>query len=256
MMYSTSLDGSNPWMLRLRPQPHAALRLFCFPYSGAGASLFYPWANILPGNIELLAVQFPGRESRMGEAPLHELEPMIDGLLTALQDFTDKPFAFFGHSLGALIAFELARQTAHLPEANLVHLFASSCYAPQLPDPAEPIFNLPEPQFIQKLGGLNGMPQEVLENQELMSLLIPILRADFELCETYVYQEDEPLACDVTALGGLKDAHVPRSALEAWQAQTNGAFTVRMFPGDHFYLNQDRMLLLQVIARTLAGVKV
>lgn len=247
-------DGNDPWFIRLRTQPQAKIRLFCFPYSGAGASLFYPWVNVLPGNIELIAVQYPGRENRITESPVSQLAHLLDGLVEAISSYTDKPLAFFGHSLGALVAFELARQLAAVDGLSLVHLFASSCYAPQIPDPAEPIYALPEEEFKNKLGGLNGMPPEVLENKELMSLLIPILRADFEVCETYQYQEAPPLSCDLTAMGGLRDVHVPRKSLEAWQVQTAGAFTVRMFPGDHFYINQDRMLVLQVIARTLAGV--
>jgi surfactin synthase thioesterase subunit len=247
-------NENDPWFVRLRAQPQAKLRLFCFPYSGAGASLFYPWTSILPGNIELIAVQYPGRESRIAEAPVNQLAPLLDGLTAAIESYLDKPFAFFGHSLGALVAFELARRLVDKTGSPLVHFFASSCYAPQLPDPAEPIFALPEVEFKAKLGGLNGMPVEVLENKELMSLLLPILRADFEVCETYHYQDAVPLDCDLTAMGGLRDIHVPRSSLQAWKAQCTGVFTVRMFPSDHFYLNQDRMLLLQVIARTLAGV--
>lgn len=247
-------NGNDSWFVRLRAQPRAKLRLFCFPYSGAGASLFFPWADIMPRDVEMLAVQYPGREHRIAEAPVSQLAPLLDELVVAIQDYLDKPFAFFGHSLGALVAFELARKLGDNNGTNLLHLFASSCYAPQLPDPNEPIYALPETEFKAKLGGLNGMPAEVLDNQELMSLLMPILRADFEICETYQYQDAVPLDCDLTAMGGLRDKHVPRSSLQAWQAQTTGGFTVRMFPGDHFYLNHDRMLLLQVIARTLAGV--
>jgi medium-chain acyl-[acyl-carrier-protein] hydrolase len=247
-------NGNDPWFIRLRAQPQAKLRLFCFPYSGAGASLFYPWMDIMPGNVELIAVQYPGRENRIGEAPIQQLAPLLDHLVIAIQSYLDKPLAFFGHSLGALVAFELARMLAGENGLHLVHLFVSSCYAPQIPDPSEQIYALPEADFKEKLGGLNGMPAEVLGNKELMSLLLPILRADFEICETYRYQDASPLGCDLTAMGGLRDIHVPRRSLEAWQAQSTGAFTVRMFPGDHFYLNQDRMLLLQVIARTLAGV--
>jgi surfactin synthase thioesterase subunit len=253
-MHFSNMTDNDPWFVRLRVQSQANLRLFCFPYSGAGASLYYSWASVLPGNLELMAVQYPGRESRLSEEPLHQLEPLVAGITTAMQAYLDRPFAFFGHSLGALIAFEVARRLNNQNGAKLVHLFVSSCFAPQIPDPAEPLYDLPEEQFKQKLGGLNGMPGEVLQNKELMGLLLPILRADFEVCEMYVYDDAEPLHCAITALGGLKDATVPRSALEGWGAQTSGSFTVRMFPGDHFYLNQDRMLLLQVIARILSGV--
>ena len=128
-------NGNDPWFIRLHAQPQAKLRLFCFPYSGAGASLFYPWATILPGNVELLAVQYPGREGRIAEMPINQLTQLLDGLANAIQGYLDKPFAFFGHSLGALVAFELARKLADMNGTHLLHLFASSCYAPQLPDP-------------------------------------------------------------------------------------------------------------------------
>jgi medium-chain acyl-[acyl-carrier-protein] hydrolase len=165
----------------------------------------------------------------------------------------ERPFAFFGHSLGALVSFELARFLRREYAIRLVHLFVSSHSAPQIPDREPPIHDLPAPDFVEKIRSLDGMPEKVLENGELMALIIPILRADFSMCETYVYQDAEPLDCPISALGGLYDRYVSRADLEAWREQTSAAFSARMFPGGHFYLNRERPLLLRALAQELSG---
>jgi len=244
--------SSNPWFVISRPRPQAKLRLFCFPYSGAGANVFYQWSNILPPAIEVCAVQYPGRGTRMSEPPITRMADLVQALSPLFPAFFDKPFAFFGHSLGAVAAFELARALRRHYDALPVHLIVSGHSAPQIPDRRPPIHNLPDEAFIAELRKLNGTPEEVLQNQELVSLLLPILRADFELSETYVYQPDEPLATPLAAFGGLGDPFINREELEAWEIHTTAGFRLRMFPGDHFYLNTNRALLLQALARELA----
>ncbi len=253
-MLSASLS-ENSWLTCPRPNPQAPLRLFCFPYSGAGASIFYKWPAILPSTIEVCPVQLPGRESRLGEPPFTRLQPLIEAASEALLPHFDKPFAFFGHSLGALVSFELARRLRREDGPRPLHLFVSSHSAPQIPDCEPPIHDLPESEFVDRIRSLNGMPEKVLENQELMELLVPILRADFSVCETYVYQDDKPLNCPMRALGGLYDNYVSRSDLEAWREHTSGSFSVRMFPGGHFYMNQERQLLLRTVAQELSHLE-
>lgn len=249
---TTRAVGGN-WIARPRPNSQAGLRLFCFPYSGAGASVFYPWSDVLPATVEVYPVQFPGRETRLAEPPFTRLAPLVQAAAQALLPYLDRPFAFFGHSLGALVSFELVRHLRRQRGPGPVHLFVSGHDAPQIPDCNPPIHNLPEPEFVEKLRRLNGMSEEVLENAELMQLLLPILRADFAVCETYRYEADRPLDCPISAFGGLQDAYVSRENLEAWRAQTDNSFSLRLFPGDHFYLNTDRSLLLRVLARELAS---
>ncbi len=249
-MSMTTLPPNNTWLSIPRPNPAARVRLFCFPYSGAAASVFYPWADILPATIEVCPVQLPGHGTRLAE-PLHDrLGPLVAALADGLAPYFDKPFAFFGHSMGALLSYELAcllRQQGRSP----VHLFVSGHGAPHLPDRNPPLHQLPDAQFVQKLRELNGTPEEVLRHAELLQLLTPILRADFAVCETYVYRAEPPLACSISAYSGLGDDYVNREELQGWSQRTAGAFSLRMFPGDHFYLNTARHYLLQALARDL-----
>lgn len=244
---------ANPWLSCPKPNPDATVRLFCFPYSGAAASIYYPWAEMLPPNIEVCPVQLPGHGTRLREPLATRLAPQVEAVAASLTPALDRPFAFFGHSMGALISFELARYLRRLGRPGPVHLFVSGHGAPHLPDRNPPLHGLPEPEFVAKLRELNGTPEEVLRHEELLQLLIPVLRADFAVCETYVYQAEPPLPCPISAYGGLADGYVNREELAAWQEQTASRFSLRMFPGDHFYLNQasNRAHLLTALARDL-----
>lgn len=243
----------NPWLSCPKPNPAASVRLFCFPYSGAAASVYYPWADLLPPAIEVCPVQLPGHGTRLREPLATRLAPQVEALAAGLAPAFDRPFAFFGHSMGALLSFELARTLRRQGRPGPMHLFVSGHGAPHLPDRNPPLHALPDDQFVAKLRELNGTPEEVLRHQELLQLLTPILRADFAVCETYVYQPEPPLDCPISAYGGLGDGYVNRDELAAWQAQTTGRFSLRMFPGDHFYLNNpsNRTHLLMALAREL-----
>lgn len=241
----------NSWITSPKFNPQARLRLFCFPYSGAPASIFFSWASVLPSGIEVCPVQYPGHGTRVGEPLLTDLSVMVQQAHQAIQPYLDKPFAFFGHSMGALVSFELARYLAVLGNPGPVYLFVSGHNAPQLDDQAEIIHDLPDSEFIGRLREFNGTPEDVLQNEELRELLLPILRADFKISELYAYQPDRTLDCPICACGGLKDPYTTRAGLDAWQEQTSRPCSVRMFPGDHFYLSESRLLLLQVIAREL-----
>jgi len=248
MMASKNLKN-NPWIHQVRENPSAKIRLFCFPYSGATASTFFPWAEILPPVIEVCPVQYPGHGNRMGESLNHRIEFLVEQAIQAFQDSFDKPYITFGHSLGALFSFELLRAIRSRGYPQPKTMFVSGHGAPHQPDPNPPIHQLPNNEFIQTLKDLNGMTGEFFENQELMEMLIPVLRADFEICDFYQYHDDAPFNFPISAYGGLMDPYVHKSDLNAWQKHTTGEFTVRMFPGDHFYLNSSRLYLLQMIAR-------
>jgi medium-chain acyl-[acyl-carrier-protein] hydrolase len=244
-------NKASAWLAEPRPNPGAGLRLFCFPYSGADASIFATWADNLPAAVEVWPVRFPGRGTRLAEPPFTRLGPLVQAIANALLPYLVMPFAFFGHSLGALVSFELARRLRKLHGLGPAQLFVSGHSAPQIPDRETPIHALPEPEFLEKLRQLNGTPEAVLAHSELRQLILPGLRADFAMCEAYVYEEDASLECPIAAFGGLQDDHVSRDQLEAWRAQTTARFTLRMFPGDHFYINTARPLLLRVIAQEL-----
>jgi len=245
----------NPWIQCARPNPDAKFRLFCFPYAGGGSLIFYHWSNALPADIEVCALQPPGREQRVSEAPIDRFEPLLDALEAALVDYLDRPFAFFGHSLGAFMSFELARRLRARNVTGLRHLFVSACRAPQLPDRDSPVHHLPKDELIAELRRYNGTPQVLLENAELMEFLLPLLRADFALFETYRYLADEPLTCPITAFGGLNDRKATEAEIEQWRAMTVNRFEMQLFPGDHFYLNTQREELLRVITATLEQLR-
>jgi medium-chain acyl-[acyl-carrier-protein] hydrolase len=219
------------------------MRLFCFPYAGAGASVYQPWKTMLPQGVELCAIQMPGREVRISERPITEWPSLIRQLESAILPWLDCPFAFFGHSLGALVAFELAGALRRRGHAEPLHLFVSGRAAPHLVG-QEPIHALPEPEFVQAVARMNGTPQEVLQSKELMSLLIPLLRADFTLSETYRHQGDPSLTTSMSAYGGRDDLDAPPDKVAAWRQHTHGAFRHVTLPGGHFFVNQSRTELL------------
>jgi medium-chain acyl-[acyl-carrier-protein] hydrolase len=179
------------------------------------------------------------------------MEPLVKAIAPILLPYLDKPFAFFGHSMGGLLSFELARQLRTEYSISPVHLFISGRRAPQMPSPKPPIHALPETQFKEELQRLNGTPSSVLQNNELMQLLIPILRADFAVLETYIYKNEPPLECSITAFGGLQDQEVSVEELEGWREQSKGSYKLQMFPGDHFFIQSSQALLLQMLAKHL-----
>ena len=249
----TTATAFDSWIACRTPNPQARLRLFCFPYAGAGASIFRTWSDGLPADVEVCPVQIPGRGTRLMETPFTQLAPMVEALAQTIGPLLDKPFAFFGHSLGALVGFELARELRRQSGVQPVRLFVSADRAPQIPHRDRPIHALPEGEFLAELRRLNGIPGKVLEEVELMQIILPVLRADFAIYETYVYSTEPPLNCPISTFGGLQDCRVSRGDLEAWRDQTSGSFSLRMFPGDHFFWNTTQPLLLQVLSRELRG---
>lgn len=187
----------------------------------------------------------------MRERPFTNLSPLVEAAAKELLPYFDKPFAFFGHSMGAIISFELIRLLRRMNGPLPCHLFISGSRAPQIPDPRPPTYNLPDREFLNRLEELKGTPAEVFENAELLQLILPIVRADLTVCQTYVYSEEPPLNISITAYGGLQDEEVSRAFLQAWQAQTNALFKMRMLPGDHFFLNTARQLFLQMLIQDL-----
>jgi medium-chain acyl-[acyl-carrier-protein] hydrolase len=187
------------------------------------------------------------------EPPFTRLSPLIQALAEALFPLLDKPFAFFGHSLGALVSFELARQLRRQYAVQPVRLFISADRAPQIPNRDPPIHSLPEGEFLVELRRLNGTPREVLEDEELRQIMLALLRADFAIYETYRYSTEPPLNCPISAFGGWQDHRVNRGDLEAWREQTSVSFSLRMFPGDHFFLNTTQRPLLGALSQELRG---
>jgi len=242
---------NTPWLILAQPNPAASMRLFCFPYAGGSPLIFSDWPADLPPDVEVGLIQLPGRGMRLSQPPFTKVEPLIESLLPALHPFLDKPFAFFGHSMGGLISFELARALGRKFDLQPEVLFVSGRQAPPLRDRTTVTYDLPEPQFVAELRHLNGTPPEVLDHPELMKLLVPLLRADFELCQTYVYQAGPPLSCPISVFGGVEDREVNQEELAGWRRYTTGAFSLRMLPGDHFFIRSARSQLLRLISQDL-----
>jgi medium-chain acyl-[acyl-carrier-protein] hydrolase len=243
------------WLSRFNEEPNGRLALFCFPYAGGTAANFRPWYDALRGSIQLAGVQLPGRRERLSEPPFRHLPDLIQAVGPALLPFFNTPFAFFGHSMGALIAFELAYWLRRTENPMPIHLFVSGRRAPHLPNSEARIYDLPEPEFIEQLRQLNGTPEEVLNHPELMQLMIPLLRADFSVCETYQYQRDAPLNCPITVFSGLEDPGVPRDRLEAWRVHTTSTFSFHLFPGGHFFIHTAQRDILRLITENLARTR-
>jgi medium-chain acyl-[acyl-carrier-protein] hydrolase len=228
------------------------MRLFCFPYAGGGITPFQTWSSGLPPGVDLCPVQLPGRENRLSEPPFRSLPPLVQELRDVLQPYMDIPFAFFGYSMGGLIGFELARQLRQAGRPGPVRLFVAAVLPPEQIVTVPPIHHLSDDAFLKALSArYEGLQQAVLENAELMALCLPVLRADLTVLDTYAYTPDDPLDCPISAFGGLRDRVITRQDVEAWRGHTRGAFTIRMFPGGHFFLHDDRLLLLQAISQDL-----
>ncbi len=240
------------WAQVNRPRPAARLRLICLPAAGGGASRYRDWPAHLPDDVEVVSVQLPGRENRFDEPAIEAMEPLVGRLLDELAGSLVAPFALFGHSMGALIAFELTRR---MRSRNLhpVHLFASGCRAPHLPSRSPDWHTLPDEEFIAAVGALGGIPPELLAESQFLEAMLPMLRSDCTLVETYVFRPQIPLSCPVTAFGGLNDQEVFPEDVRAWSDHTTGPCRVHLLPGDHFFVNSARSDLLRLVASELGS---
>ncbi len=229
------------------------LRLFCVPYAGGGASVFRKWPETFSNyGIEVCAVQPPGRESRISERPFNSLADLVSTLATELTHWCEVPFALFGHSMGALTCFELARTLRSAGKQLPEHLFVSGARAPHLPRVEQELHLKTDNEFIYHIANrYQGLPQAVLADRELIKVFLPILRSDFTAFETYEYRESDPLGVPITAFGGSNDSLVRLAELEGWRQQTARHFTLKLFHGDHFFLNSARGELIASILAEL-----
>ncbi|MEW5983047.1 MAG: alpha/beta fold hydrolase [Acidobacteriota bacterium] len=250
----SAVQGSNPWLSTTRPNPDARVRLFCLPYAGGGATAYRTWHAHLPADVEVCAVQLPGRENRFPEPPFTNLLELARALPGHLLPSLDRPFALFGHSMGAQIAYELARQLVRQYGRTPTHVFVSGSGAPDLPRRDAYIHTLPRDEaFLAELHRrYNQIPAIMFEDAELRELYVRLLRADLMLAETYRCADPVPLPCPIVALGGEQDRGAPPEDLRAWQTLTDAAFSVHLFRGGHFYFSERVQPLLATISHYLA----
>lgn len=239
----------NPWLVRWANHQAAGLRLFCFPYAGGSAWSFCNWQQALSIEVEVCGIELPGRATRQSETPHTRLSTLNQAMAEVLLPYLDKPFAFFGHSMGALISFEFARYLRRKHQLEPRHLFVSGRGAPQMPYRETRTYDLPDDEFIKDLLR-DGSPEYALDPQ-LIRLLLPMMRADFELVETYVYEPEPPLTCPITVFGGLQDESVSREQLHKWQLQTTSYCSVVTLPGNHFFIKTAQSELLYTISQEL-----
>jgi medium-chain acyl-[acyl-carrier-protein] hydrolase len=245
----------SPWIVTLKRNVEAQMSFWCFPYAGATAHVYRSWADGLPNNMEVHAIQLPGRGSRLAEPAFLRIPPLIELLASETASLLDRPFAFFGHSLGAMIGFELASHLARFHGLMCSRLFVSGCRAPQYFHNGRDIHKLSQDAFVHELRRFGGTPDELLRDEELMRISLPALRSDFELFETHRHARGEPLGCGITAFGGLDDDEVPQAQLEAWSLHTKAQFACHMRPGGHFFLHERQQEMLALIRQDIYALQ-
>ncbi|MFD0319167.1 thioesterase II family protein [Streptomyces flavalbus] len=232
------------------------MRLFCLPYAGGSAPRVYRgWTALLPDSVDVRPLELPGRGARMAQTPCTSVDALVDDLVpTVLAALDGGPYALFGHSLGGLLAFELARRLEHVHGRPPAHLLVSAFEAPDAPTEPDRDHLLPDDAFRARLRELAGTPQEVLDNDDLMDLLIPVLRADFTASNTYRLTSPWlTLTCPLTVFGGLDDPEAPPHTLRAWRHRTSGHFRLHLLPGDHFFLHTESVPLTGAVRAALAA---
>lgn len=228
-------EQADHWLRAPRPVPSPRIRVVCLPYAGGGATVYFKWAAQLPEDVEVRAAQLPARQDRLAEAPLLRLPAIVDRLMEALRALPPAPLVLYGHSLGALVGFELAR-SLQATGAPPLALIAGARGGPQLPSPYPPLRHVSEPAFLQAMHTRYGTPWAILNNEDLMALALPSLRADMEVFETYAYAPGPPLSFPVLVLRGLKDAGVSAEGARAW-SEVAPALEVREVEGGHFFVD-------------------
>ena len=239
---------SGRWLACRERRPEAKYRLYCFPHSGGSAGEFVVWADQLP-EVEVLGIQLPGRGARLDEAAFTRMGPLVDSIVAEVT--FQAPFAFFGHSLGALVAYEVAKVLHATGRRQPDRLFASACPAPHLPRISPPIHQLPDEELAALINQeYASLPAEIMENPDLLRLILPAHRSDFELVETYEYHAGEPLDRPLTVIGGTED-ELTESELAAWGRHTATRLDLQLLPGGHFYLREQRDSLLHLVKERL-----
>lgn len=238
------------WILHPKPNTGARLRLFCLPFAGGGASIYHAWPSAFPRDVEICAVQLPGRESRMHERRITDALALTQAIADAVEPYLDRTFALFGYSMGALLAFEMARTLRRRRLPMPAQLFVAAFRAPHVPPAVPPLSRLPQDQLVRAVRSHYQPPEDVFRIPELVDLYLPILRDDMALVDDYVYQDEAPLSCAIDAYVGAHDRSTSVEANGRWRQQTTGAFAQAIFPGSHFFL-RDELPALQrhVVAR-------
>ncbi|TWT65368.1 thioesterase II family protein [Allorhodopirellula solitaria] len=243
---------ASPWFTQLTEsgQQHVVI---CLPYAGMGSAVFGGWSALHFDAADLFAAQLPGRDGRLKEAPIDNIEELVDQLADAVIEgpFADRPLTLLGCSFGGLIAFELARRL-RAQGRDIEQLIVAACRPPNALGVTEPVASLPDEEMVNKLRYWYGaIPKEIAENPAMLELVLPAIRADMRVYETHVYREEQPLQCPITAIGGADDRIVKLNELNGWRKETTGKFTCRQFAGDHFFMKSHPAPVLRLMQQRL-----
>ena len=247
---------SSKWFVILPGQVPARRRLFCFPFAGGGASFYRSWRSLIPDDIEIVLVCLPGREQRFGEALIDTIDGMVAAIHAAIGPLTDKPYAFFGYSMGAIISHHLAcKVVAEGREGDCgpEHLFLAARRSPDIAMKRAPLYGLSSDQFWQEIAKYGGTPSEILENQEYRDLFEAPLRADFKLSETAYSGDLAKLSCPITVFGGDMDTSPVPDDLDGWQKATTGRFAKHVYAGGHFFITDHQDAVTGAVADAFGG---
>lgn len=230
---------------------HTTMKLICFPYAGGSERIFERWPELLPSAISIFPVLLPGRGKRVREPLVTSLKLLVDEIVEVLARINSGPYAMFGHSLGAMLAFELARELRRRGLASPEKIIVAARRAPQILVDEVSAHKLSDPEFIDRLRTMEGTSEEMLNDTGTMEFFLPLLRADFKVADTYVYQPELPFSFPISVYGAMGDKGVAQDELKAWEVQTNGTFNIRMFSGNHFFLNDPASGIFSALARDL-----
>ncbi|MFF8716503.1 thioesterase II family protein [Streptomyces sp. NPDC015184] len=250
----TGIPGDSPWFRNYRPAPDAPVRLVCLPHAGGSASFYFPVARELSPQVEVLAVQYPGRQDRRTEPAATDLEALADRIAEALGPWTDLPYALFGHSMGAVVGFEVARRMEAAGNGP-VELFVSGRSAPSL-DRADAWYPDTDEEVVAEIRKLDGTGGALLDDEETLRMILPALRADYRAVRGYRYRPGTALDCPVTAFTGDHDPKARIENVQAWVNHTSSGFGLRVLPGGHFFLVDEQEEVLRTVRERLARTPV
>ncbi|MEU5793411.1 alpha/beta fold hydrolase [Streptomyces sp. NPDC047813] len=248
---TTACPTGDPWVRRFHPAPQVPARLVCFPHAGGSATYYFPLSAALRGTADVVAVQYPGRQDRHAEKGIETIAELADRAHEALQPYADRPLTFFGHSMGALVAFEVARRFEHDGEGP-VHLFASARRAPSA-YAGENVHQRDDDGIVAEMRRLSGTDARLLDDEEIVRMILPALRSDYTAVETYRATPSTVIDTPITALTGDSDPRVTPEEAHAWRGHTTGPFDLRIFPGGHFYLAEQISELSELLRARLTG---
>ncbi len=232
-------------------RPNAKFRLICFPYAGGSAAAYSSWISSLHPEVEVVLIQLPGRGVRIADTLYTRMDEVVKDIYTALVDILSKPFIFFGHSMGARIAYEVALMLYRHENVLPVHFIASGSSAPFVKSKKNPTYHLPDAEFLDRLRELNGTPEEVLNNHELMQLMLPVLRADFKIVETYLNPSKMKIPTQVSIFAGKKD-DIETVDIEAWEEVFKLRFGSYWFDGGHFFIHENNVVVIRELNAIVA----